>query len=72
MKTRITALRRRYAVFVLVLGPLAACTDATGPGRRSVRATNGDYRQTVIGPPGTNGEWWVRGDLVQDRLPPDN
>jgi hypothetical protein len=69
MKTRLAAPNWRHVSLLLALGAFTACTDASGPGRPSMLSTHTGYRETVIGPPGTNGEWCVRGDLVLDTLP---
>jgi len=57
-----------YIALVLVLGALTVCKDGSGPGHPLQSRSIAGHEETVIGPPGTNGEWWVRGQLVVDTL----
>ena len=60
--------RWHYVALVLALGALTVCKDGSGPGHPMQSPSTAGHEETVIGPPGTNGEWWMRGELVLDTL----
>ena len=62
-------LSHRRFIVALAICAVTACIDASGPAPSAERVAPDDA-EFVSGPPGTNGEWWLRGDLVQDSIAP--
>ena len=69
---KLRRIRPSICLIAILIGATTVCTDTSGPERGAGLVNRPDDWETVIGPAGTNGEWWVRGRLVVDTIPQDH